>query len=395
MIRTKDVFHILRHDLPDLIGMFDKADHVSVDLAVQHYLKEQGDRSPIIYYRPRTEQEDHFSIGIQTESMRALLDEYSGNVVCMDTTHKCCTYHSYLLGTLLVLDSTGAGQPVAWFVVEGEKEEEMLPIFQVLQQRHPNLRPRYFMTDCADAFWNSWKSVFGQDTKRLWCKFHYWRAWSRHIGQVSDANRQRELREMLKKLVQAATKIDFDMLCFQFEKVMKHPDFTMKKKGEVVGVFGDYFHDHYMTKGSLWARFGRLDSDVSCNMHLKSFHRTLKMRYLKRVANQRLDFLIHRLIHKAAPDFCHKLQRSVLNAYCNMLLPYLHSFQIQMRGIDSTAQQRASEDHGKAKYLLDCPSLIEEVEDGQQWLVQSSTGQRLKYIVRRETDECPNQQCLV
>jgi hypothetical protein len=26
--------------------------------------------------------------------------------------------------------------------------------------------------------------------------------------------------------VQAATKIDFDMLCFQFEKVMKHPDFN-------------------------------------------------------------------------------------------------------------------------------------------------------------------------
>jgi len=96
---------------------------------------------------------------------------------------------------------------------------------------------------------------------------------------------------------------------------MTHPDFTMRKKGEVVGVFSDYIRDYYMIKGSLWARFGRLDSDVSCNMHLESFHRTLKKRYLKRVANQRLDFLIHRLIHRAAPDFFHKLQRSVLMAY--------------------------------------------------------------------------------
>jgi hypothetical protein len=331
MIRSKDVFHILRHDLPDLIGMFDKEDHVSINLAVQHYAKELGNKSPIIYYRPRSVEEDRFSIGIQTESMRTLLDEYSGNVVCLDTTHKSCTYHSYLLGTLLVLDSTGAGQPVAWFIVNGEKEEEMLPFFQVLKQRHHNLRPRYFMTDCADSFWNTWKSVFGQETNRLWCKWHYWRAWSRHISQVSDISRQRELREMLKKLVQAATKTDFDLLCFQYEKVMNCADFIMKKKGEVVGLFGSYFHDHYMMKGALWARFGRLHSDVSCNMHLEQ-------RYLRRLANQRLDFLLHRLINSVAPFFSHKLQRSVLTI-CTLWEPTFSTFALFS---DSDAWNRLS-----------------------------------------------------
>jgi hypothetical protein len=220
-------------------------------------------------------------------------------------------YDDYQLGTLLVLDATGAGQPVAWFVIKGESEQEMLPIFQVLKQRHPNLKPKYFMTDCADAYWNTWRSVFGQDTKRLWCKWHIWRAWTRHIRQVSNENRRRELRQMLKHLMQAPSKQEFDWLAFRYEQVMKHEDFMMKKKEDIFELFGDYFSKYYIPKAALWARFGRLDSDVSCNMHLESFHRTLKERYLRRLGNRRIDFLMHRLINKVAPDFKRKLQRSV------------------------------------------------------------------------------------
>jgi hypothetical protein len=311
MIQSRDVLNILRRELPELIGLFDKDDHKSIDMAVQHFSEAHGDQSPIIYYQPRTKGEDRFSIGIQTTSMRQLLDQYSGNVVCMDTTHKPCMYDGYVLGTLLVLDATGAGQPVAWFLVKGEKEEEMLPIFRVLKQRHPNLKPQYFMTDCADAFWNTWKSVFDQTAKRLWCKWHFWRAWSGHINQVSKEKRRRELREMLKHLVQAPTRQEFDRLSFIYEQVMKHKDYLMWKKGEVVGLFGDYFRAHYLRKSALWARFGRQDSDVSCNMHLESFHRTLKQRYLKRMGNRRIDFLMHRLITKVAPHLYQKFQRSV------------------------------------------------------------------------------------
>jgi hypothetical protein len=65
-----------------------------------------------------------------------------------------------------------------------------------------------------------------------------------------------------------------------------------------------------------------------------------------------------------------------------------------MRGIDSTAQQRTTAEHGKAEYLIKSPSLISESGEGCQWLVQSSTG-LLWYTVRQETDSCPMEQCLV
>jgi hypothetical protein len=289
LIRTKDVLNILRNDLPELIGYYHKNDHVSIDMAVWHFAK-LGEETPIFYYRPRTREEDTFGIGIQTVSQRALLEQFSGNVVCLDTTHKPCHYDGYLLGTLLVLDSTGAGQPVAWYLVKGESEDEMTPIFAALKQRHPALRPKYFMSDCAMSFWNAWRAVFGQEgIHRLWCKWHVWRAWTGHIAKVSEEKRRHELRQMLKNLVQASTKKDFDIMYFAYLQVMNNQSYLMmsKKKEKPCRTFGDYFDRHYVKNGlsELWSCYGRLDCDISTNMHLESFHRTLKRCYLKWMCN--------------------------------------------------------------------------------------------------------------
>jgi hypothetical protein len=317
-IRAKDVFNILRRELPDLIGYFERNDHMSIDMAVQHYAK-LGEETPFFFYQPRTKEEDRFALGIQTVSQRALLDKFSGNVVCLDTTHKPCHYDGYVLGTVLVLDSTGAGQPVAWFLIKGESEAEMTPIFSALKERHPNQRPKYLMSDCAESFWNSWVAVFGKNgTSHLWCKWHVWRAWTRYITKVPDVKRQRELRQMLKNLVQAPTMQDFNVMYFAFEQVMTQPSFTMisKEKDRPSRTFGEYFDREYIRNGQsqLWSRYGRLDCDISTNMHLESFHRTLKKRYLKRMCNRRIDFVAHTLINKVAPDFANQLEHMVCDA---------------------------------------------------------------------------------
>ena len=40
------------------------------------------------------------------------------------------------------------------------------------------------------------------------------------------------------------------------------------------GQFCAYFIEHYpMHNGNLWAKFGRVDSPVTTNMHLESLHR--------------------------------------------------------------------------------------------------------------------------
>uniref|UniRef100_A0A914W128 SWIM-type domain-containing protein n=1 Tax=Plectus sambesii TaxID=2011161 RepID=A0A914W128_9BILA len=376
-IRSKDVCNILRHDLPELIGYFDKDDHISVDCAVKHYDAKHGADSPVFYYRPRTIANDSFTLGLQTRAQRDLLDRYSGNVVCLDTTHKVCHYEGYLLGTLMILDSTGAGQPVAWFLVKGESEAQMTPVFKALKERHPDLRPKYFMSDCADAFWNAWRTVFDvTSVSRLLCLWHVWRAWSAHIARVSE-ERRRELREMLKNLVAAPTKHDFDLLYFAYSQAMSHAGYTMTSaKEKAPKTFGAYFHSEYVVndRSTLWARYGRVECDISTNMHLESFHRTLKKRYLQRVCNRRIDYVLHTLVMKVAPDFTSQLQRSIL-----------------MRGQSSTFQQRVSFDHHKSAYLLDNSTTMIELGEGT-WKVPSSTGNG-EYIVKRLNNGCEPDIC--
>jgi hypothetical protein len=378
-IRSKDVLNMMRRELPELIGYFHRNDHISVDLAVQHFAQ-LGGETPIFYYRPRSTEEDTFAIGIQTKSQRALLDKFSGNVVCLDTTHKACHYDGYLLGTVLILDSTGTGQPVAWYLVKGESEAEITPVFAALKKRHPNLRPKYFMSDCAESFWNSWKTVFGEEANRLWCKWHVWRAWTGRITKVADPKRQRELRQILKNLIQAPTKNDFDRMYFSYAQVMKNQAYLIvsRKKEKPSRIFGEYFEDEYVKNGrsKLWSRYGRLDCDISTNMHLESFHRTLKGRYLKRMCNRRIDFIVHTLINKVAPDFAKQLEQTVCVAFVKdtYFTQVWVNFQLLMRGKSSTHQQHVSLDHDKAKYLLSDLTKISEIEDGYRWIVQSSMG---------------------
>uniref|UniRef100_A0A914WHT8 Uncharacterized protein n=1 Tax=Plectus sambesii TaxID=2011161 RepID=A0A914WHT8_9BILA len=78
-LKTKNVLYILRQDLPELIGLHNENDHVSVDMAVTKFF-ELGENNPIFFYRPRTAENDNFAIGIQTPTQRMLLDEYGGNV---------------------------------------------------------------------------------------------------------------------------------------------------------------------------------------------------------------------------------------------------------------------------------------------------------------------------
>uniref|UniRef100_A0A914XFZ5 SWIM-type domain-containing protein n=1 Tax=Plectus sambesii TaxID=2011161 RepID=A0A914XFZ5_9BILA len=333
-LKTKDILYMLRHDLPQLIGYHHEDDHISVDMAVQKFA-ELGDSSPVFHYRPRTAENDTFALGMQTATQRRLLDEFGSNVVCLDTTHKTCCYDGYLLGTVLVLDSVGSGQPVAFFLIKGESEVEITPILASLKERHPNLHPKIFMSDMAEAFWNAWKAVFNIDgVTRLFC---LWHVMSSNVYAITD-----------------------------------------KKKN--TRSFGDYFDKEYVVNGrcQLWARFGRLGSDITTNMHLESFHRTLKQRYLKRMCNRRVDYVMHVLITKVAPDFANQLDRA-----------------ITMRGTSSTFQQRVKRDHGNAKYLLDQADKIKEVEIGRKWTVQSEAAEERQYEVEVKDNYEPDHNCLI
>jgi hypothetical protein len=63
-------------------GRHNKLDHVSVDILVENMQKEYG-----VFYQPATPTSS-FSIGVQTKSMRAAMEKFGPDAVCVDTTHQ-------------------------------------------------------------------------------------------------------------------------------------------------------------------------------------------------------------------------------------------------------------------------------------------------------------------
>uniref|UniRef100_A0A914XN78 MULE transposase domain-containing protein n=1 Tax=Plectus sambesii TaxID=2011161 RepID=A0A914XN78_9BILA len=109
----------------------------------------------------------------------------------------------------------------------------MSPVFAALKERHPNLRPQFYMSDCADAFWNSWRAVFEvEGVTRLYCIWHVWRAWNAHIMKVVDDARRSQLREMLLKLTQASTPHAFYSLYNTYAEIMNSKEYMLKDQNK-------------------------------------------------------------------------------------------------------------------------------------------------------------------
>jgi hypothetical protein len=196
------------------LGRFNRRnkDHESVDSLMSELLK-TGSDSPVLLYRPATA-ENKICIVLQTASMRQAMIKFGRDVLCCDTTHDTTRYPGILLGTLMTVGAAGEGQPVAFFIVGAESEAELSPAFESLASRYtlrydsmnvfriPEFRTRYFMSDGANAFWNSFKKYFDvSQTIRQLCTWHIWRNWIAKLLLISSDEHRRRARAGLRVLM--------------------------------------------------------------------------------------------------------------------------------------------------------------------------------------------------
>ena len=119
-------------------------------------------------------------LGFQTEFQRNMLAEHGKHLVCMDATHGTNVYDF----TLLVMDSLGEGIPVAWAITNRENEVHLTEFLSAIKCKVVSLEPKYFMSDDADQYLNSWCAAFGKKgTKRLLCAWHIDRAWRKSLAK--------------------------------------------------------------------------------------------------------------------------------------------------------------------------------------------------------------------
>lgn len=143
-VETKDVRRIAQSNG---LGAFDCriADHQSVDAKMQLLMASED--SPVLFYRPATA-DQRLIVVLQTASMKKAMLEHGPYLLATDTTHDTSrypgmictlfvieTFTGVLLGTLMTIGAAGEGQPVAFFIITSESEEQLTPVFAAIAQR--------------------------------------------------------------------------------------------------------------------------------------------------------------------------------------------------------------------------------------------------------------------
>lgn len=173
--------HILtRQDLYNIEASFNltskavrhKDDALSVDSWVKQM--QASDQDCIMFYKPQgiclddlpDIKVDDFILMIMTSAQLDILRKYGSDCICLDGTHGLNNY-DFELNTLLVLDKLREGFPCAFLISNRSDTQVMQMFFSKVKERAGLIKPKIFMTDLADTFFNAWISEMGMPEKRF------------------------------------------------------------------------------------------------------------------------------------------------------------------------------------------------------------------------------------
>ena len=308
---------------------------------------------------------DDFVICIQTPFQSDMLREFGSETVCVDSTHGTNVYDFKLI-TILVLDELGEGVPVAWISSNHEDALALTPFFRKIREKCGDISTNVFMSDDADNFYNAWKSVFTiTSTKKLICAWHVDRSWRRslqkHINTVSE---QASVYHYLLVLLTEKDVNSFHQTLQQF--------ISWLNDREELDSFRHYFQKEYSKSVEQWAPCYRVKCSMNTNMALEAFHRVMKVCYMEKKQNRRIDFLLHLLLKIS----CDKVFERFIKT---------------QKGKSSHRICEISKRHRNAEKMI--PSeMVLSINDGR-WTVKSASSQQASsqqtyYSVEKQLEVC-------
>ena len=348
-------------------------DHTSTSLWVSE-LRSSEDYDPILAYKPQGEfvediddiSKESFFLALQTEYQRDMMEKYGNDVICIDSTHST-NMCDFLLITIMVIDNYGEGIPVAWAISDKEDACTLVQFFKPLYKRVGKIKPHYFMSDDAQAFYNAWCGVFGPTSHKLLCMWHVDRAWRQAIQQhIADSTDRVEAYHVLRVLLTETDQSTFRNL---LQKALSHFESLSES-------FYRYFLSTYTNRVEQWATCYRINTSVNTNMIVESFHRVLKIVYFEHKQNRRVDDLMFHLF---------KINRDVM--FNTLRKEEVGKVTHRMKEI---GKRHSSAQEIFTKNINNTETLVQYCKDEEKWKVKSGTNDSYYDIIKiGENDACP------
>ncbi|XP_065203989.1 uncharacterized protein LOC135834080 [Planococcus citri] len=270
---------------------YDNNDPTSVAVFIEKMkMNEKG--NPIIFFKDQqTELESFekkdFILIMMSEFQKEMFVKYGHRCVCIDGTHGLNEY-KFILYTIVVLDEFDNGIPVAFcFSNRGTLQLYTLFFEKVKESLGKTITTKIFMSDGEVTFYTAWAAVMGSAERQLLCLWHLYKTWNQHFPKIDDLNK----RKLVKKTLYAvAAEPNVENFCQEYKNFLKQLE-----EDEDTVKFYKYLNDYYTKNTESWAACYRSHAVIQTNMHLESFHKTIKYHYLNGKRCSRLDNTIYQL----------------------------------------------------------------------------------------------------
>ncbi|GBN83501.1 hypothetical protein AVEN_239909-1 [Araneus ventricosus] len=230
-------------------SVYDANDSTSVDILVQKLMNESEDL--VLIYKamgqtlpnyPSIHQED-FLLGLMNDAQEKLLGLYGSSCIMIDSTHGTNQY-GFELTTLMVHDENHEGLPVATLFSSRTGSDILLPFFESIKNRIPNLQTHVLMTDDTNSYLNAWELTFHAKPTHLLCIWHVNKNINRNINiKVKNSNNRSSIKTEIKDIVTEIDATTFNNLIGEFVERYKEEENS----------FIQYFETTYKRRAEKWA----------------------------------------------------------------------------------------------------------------------------------------------
>ena len=256
------------------------------------------DYNPVVAFKAQGSESDvngigkhDFILAIQTKFQCEAMKKFAQTLICLDATHGT-NHYDFKLVTILVLDDHGEGIPVGWMISNREDSCVLSVFFQCLQECTGPIEAKFVMSDDAEQYYSSWKSIYGGNPIKLLCSWHVDRAWRTNIqAKISNKEKRIEAYHHLRSLLKIMDIANFQKTLTQL--------ITWMLTDPELECFAKYLQLHYCNRTEEWAYCYRVYAPANTNMAVESFHRLLKIVYLEGKHNRRIDHLLSTLLRIA------------------------------------------------------------------------------------------------